>query len=116
MEQYDVINAQAQMRKGVWEIPILLIIGAREVYASEIIEALKNANLHIVEGTLYPLLTRLKRFGLLSYEWKESKSGPPRKYYKITDEGKRVLSELKASWEDLNGAITQLTKKYEKSN
>lgn len=116
MDAYDITNAQAQMRKGFLEFPVLLVIGSGEAYASDILKALKDADLHIVEGTLYPLLSRLKRFGLVSYEWKESKSGPPRKYYKITPEGSRIVEELKSTWHSLDAAITKLTKKYEKSH
>ena len=113
---YDLENAQAQMRKGFLEFPVLLVIGSEKVYASDIIESLKKSDLQIVEGTLYPLLSRLKRFGLVSYEWKESKSGPPRKYYQITAEGTRVLKELQTSWHALDATITKLVKNYEKNN
>ncbi len=98
------------MKKGVLELCILSIISAKEAYASDILEDLKSAQLIVVEGTLYPLLTRLKNEGLLSYRWEESKSGPPRKYYEITEIGKTVLNELDISWKELVKAVTNLTK------
>ncbi|HLS95700.1 PadR family transcriptional regulator [Sphingobacterium allocomposti] len=98
-------NTQTQMRKGILEYCILSIISRGEIYASDIIGELKKAQLLIVEGTLYPLLTRLKNNGLLSYNWKESSSGPPRKYYQITDEGREVLSRLDITWKELVFAV-----------
>jgi PadR family transcriptional regulator, regulatory protein PadR len=98
-------NTQAQMRKGVLELCILGILGAREAYPSEIIEELKQNNLIVVEGTLYPLLTRLKNTGLLSYRWQESTEGPPRKYYTLTTEGQEFLRELKVTWTELSNAV-----------
>ena len=85
---------------------ILSIISDTEAYASDIIEKLKESQLIVVEGTLYPLLSRLKNDGLLTYRWEESKSGPPRKYYMITEIGKRVLQELKSSWNDLVNSVS----------
>ncbi len=96
------------MRKGVLEYCILSIIKQKEVYASDIIFQLKEAELIVVEGTLYPLLTRLKNDGLLSYRWEESKSGPPRKYYEITGAGKEFLESLDKSWNDLVEAVNKL--------
>ena len=116
MEKYDLDNAQAQMRKGFLEFPVLLVIGSGKAYASDILKSLREVELYIVEGTLYPLLSRLKRFGLVSYEWKESRTGPPRKYYQITTEGERILKELKSTWHTLDATITKLTKVYEKNN
>ena len=99
-----------QMRKGVLELCILSIISeSKDAYASDIIGNLKESKLIVVEGTLYPLLTRLKNDGLLSYRWEESKSGPPRKYYKITEIGEKVLSELVVGWRDLVKAIDKIT-------
>src|SRR5690606_33876014 len=98
-------NTQTQMRKGILEYCILSIISRGEIYTSDIIGELKKAQLLIVEGTLYPLLTRLKNNGLLSYNWKESSSGPPRKYYQITDEGREVLSRLDITWKELVFAV-----------
>lgn len=98
------------MRKGVLELCILSIIGTRdEVYASDILHELKQAQLIVVEGTLYPLLTRLKNDELLSYRWEESKSGPPRKYYRLTETGEQMLAELKNGWNNLVAAVTQIT-------
>ena len=94
-------NQNAQMRKGVLELCILAIIAQQDAYASDIITKLKEARLIVVEGTLYPLLTRLKNEGLTVYRWEESKSGPPRKYHQITETGEKTLSELKADWQDL---------------
>ena len=104
-------NTQAQMRKGILEYCILSILERGEAYPSEILEALKNAKLLVVEGTLYPLLTRLKNEELLSYRWEESTSGPPRKYYHITDYGNNFLSELNITWTELKEAVESLTKK-----
>ena len=100
---------KAQMRKGVLELCILSIISDTDAYASDIIEKLKESQLIVVEGTLYPLLSRLKNDGLLTYRWEESKSGPPRKYYMITEIGKRVLQELKGSWNDLVSSVSITT-------
>lgn len=93
------------MRKGILEYCILSIISRGEIYASDIIAELKRAKLLVVEGTLYPLLTRLKNNGLLSYVWKESTSGPPRKYFEITSEGMEVLNKLDLTWEELVYAV-----------
>ncbi len=103
-------NTRAQMRKGVLEMCILSIISEQEAYPSDIIKKLKEVELIVVEGTLYPLLTRLKNAGLLHYNWKESTSGPPRKYYHITEEGKAFLTGLMGTWEQLLHAVTQATK------
>jgi PadR family transcriptional regulator, regulatory protein PadR len=102
-------NTKAQMRKGVLEFCILSILSNGDAYTSDIIGKLKEAKLIVVEGTLYPLLTRLKNAGLLSYRWEESNSGPPRKYYGLTELGTRVLAELKTTWDELveSVAITQ---------
>ena len=108
-------NTKVQMRKGVLEYCILSIISSGEVYASDILQILKAAKLLVVEGTLYPLLTRLKNSGLLSYEWKESTSGPPRKYYKLTPLGEKFLSELDDTWRDLEYAVKLTIKQRKKS-
>ena len=105
-------NTKAQMRKGILELCILLVISSDKAYASDILNELKSANLIVVEGTLYPLLTRLKNTGLLDYEWEESQSGPPRKYYKLTEKGRAGLKELGQSWEKLDGSINALIKKF----
>jgi PadR family transcriptional regulator PadR len=105
-----VENTQVQMRKGILEYCILSIISHGETYASDIIEELRNARLLVVEGTLYPLLTRLKNNGLLSYQWLESTSGPPRKYYQLTDTGKNVLMELEKTWNELVFAVEAVKK------
>lgn len=94
-------NTQVQMRKGILEYCILHIISRGEIYASDMIDELTAAKMIVVEGTLYPLLTRLKNAGLLEYKWVESKSGPPRKYYKLTEEGRKFLDGLTETWEDL---------------
>ena len=104
-------NTQAQMRKGVLEYCILSILAAQEAYPSDIIAELKDAKLIVVEGTLYPLLTRLKNAGLLTYRWEESKSGPPRKYYKLTEVGEKFLAELDSTWQELVQAVNKTTKK-----
>ena len=98
-------NAKAQMRKGVLEYCILLVLDGKPLYASNIIQALKEAKLIVVEGTLYPLLTRLKNAALLTYRWEESTQGPPRKYYELTDSGRSFLGELEGSWGELVEAV-----------
>lgn len=110
-------NTQTQMRKGILEYCILSIISKGEIYASDIISELKKAELLVVEGTLYPLLTRLKNNGLLSYTWQESTSGPPRKYYQITGEGLDVLQKLDVTWKELVYAVqTSLSARNESKN
>ncbi len=105
----DIQNTQSQMRKGVLEFCILSIIQQGEVYPSDIVEKMKLANLHILEGTLYPLLTRLKNAGLLNYRWVESISGPPRKYFVMTDDGKAAFQILLKTWNEMTDAVNQLT-------
>lgn len=105
----NVENSKAQMKKGILEYCILAIINRGEVYASDILEELKRAELIVVEGTLYPLLTRLKNEGLLSYQWVESKSGPPRKYFQLTPEGNQFLQELGTTWTQLTASVQQIT-------
>ena len=105
----NVENTKAQMRKGVLEYCILAVISRGSIYASDIIGHLKEAKLIVVEGTLYPLLTRLKNAGLLSYNWIESTSGPPRKYYNLTDEGTSFLNELHETWDELVHAVNVTT-------
>ncbi|AFD08715.1 PadR family transcriptional regulator [Solitalea canadensis] len=104
-------NTQTQMRKGILEYCILSIISRGEIYASDIMEELRNARLLVVEGTLYPLLTRLKNNGLLVYNWVESASGPPRKYYKLSEDGQKVLDQLDVTWQELVYAVTTTTSK-----
>ncbi|MEY3399421.1 MAG: hypothetical protein RL220_2015 [Bacteroidota bacterium] len=106
----DIENAKAQMRKGVLEFCILSVLARGEAYPSDIIAELKKARLIIVEGTLYPLLTRLKNDGLLNYRWEESTQGPPRKYYRLTENGIIFLKELRNTWEELANAVNQTTK------
>ncbi|MGE4585760.1 MAG: PadR family transcriptional regulator [Mangrovibacterium sp.] len=101
-------NTKAQMRKGVLEYCILLVLDGKPLYASDIIDELKNAKMIIVEGTLYPLLTRLKNDGLLAYRWEESTQGPPRKYYELTARGKEFLQGLGRSWDELVSAVTAI--------
>lgn len=101
-------NAKAQMRKGVLEYCILSILSGGDAYASDIIKELKSAELIVVEGTLYPLLTRQKNSGLLSYRWEESTQGPPRKYYRLTDTGEEFLSELDTSWNTLTTSVNNI--------
>ena len=101
-------NAKAQMRKGVLEFCILSILSRGDAYASDIINELKKSELIVVEGTLYPLLTRQKNAGLLSYRWEESQQGPPRKYYALTDKGKNILAELTITWKELVEAVNSI--------
>jgi PadR family transcriptional regulator PadR len=107
----NVENTISQMRKGILEYCILAVINRGEIYASDILTELKEAHLIVVEGTLYPLLTRLKNAGLLAYTWKESQQGPPRKYFLLTDEGRNFLKELDETWKDLNYSVNKTTQK-----
>ena len=102
-------NTTAQMRKGILEFCILSLISGRDLYTSEILESLKKGKMLVVEGTVYPLLTRLKNADLLQYRWEESTSGPPRKYYSITPAGEVFLTELQQAWSDLNKAVKSIT-------
>lgn len=104
-------NTQIQMRKGLLEFCILHIIARGEVYASDMIEELTDAKMIVVEGTLYPLLNRLKNASLVSYKWVESDSGPPRKYYSITEEGSRFLETLNETWDSLVNSTQLITSK-----
>lgn len=97
----NIENTQVQMRKGILEFCILHIIARGEVYASDMLEELTSAKIMVVEGTLYPLLTRLRKAGLVDYKWVESSSGPPRKYYTLTEEGTSFLSGLGQTWDEL---------------
>jgi len=103
-------NTKAQMRKGLLELCVLSIIAEKEAYPSDIIKKLKESKLIVVEGTLYPLLSRLKNAELLGYSWKESKSGPPRKYYNLTAKGEEFLGALMETWQELSSAVNQSTK------
>ncbi len=107
----NIENAKQQMRKGVLEFCILSVLADGDAYPSEIIERLKEAKLLVVEGTLYPLLTRLKNDGVLSYRWEESNSGPPRKYYKLTEVGEGFLKELEKTWDELVDSVKKATHK-----
>ena len=103
-------NVKSQMRKGVLEYCILIILQKKPAYATDIIQELQEAKLIVVEGTLYPLLTRLKNSDLLKYEWIESNQGPPRKYYALTEQGKQFLGELEIAWSEINDTINYLKK------
>jgi len=107
-------NTKAQMRKGVLEYCILSILRDGEAYTSDILGTLKDAKMLVVEGTIYPLLTRLKNAGLLAYRWEESTSGPPRKYYALTETGKLFLNELNTTWNELQQAVKKVTKENTK--
>jgi len=107
----DLENTKAQMRKGILEYCILSVLSKDSCYASDIIKELKEAKVIVVEGTLYPLLTRQKNAGLLSYRWEESQQGPPRKYYELTDEGREYLKELDNSWNDLVESVNLIRTK-----
>lgn len=108
----NIDNTKAQMRKGVLEMCILSLLSNQEMYTSDIIDRLRASQLVVVEGTLYPLLTRLKNAGLLEYYWQESNSGPPRKYFKITPEGQTFLQGLKESWIEINEAVSLTTQNH----
>lgn len=113
----NIENTQVQMRKGILEFCILHIISRGEVYASDMLEELTMAKIMVVEGTLYPLLTRLRKSGLVEYKWVESNSGPPRKYYTLTDEGKLFLNSLDQTWKELVSSTEKLllTEKFNKT-
>lgn len=106
----DFENVKAQMRKGVLEFCILSILSKNDAYATDILNKLKASELIVVEGTLYPLLSRHKNAGLLSYRWEESTQGPPRKYYALTEKGQEVLKELETSWRQLIEAVDSIMK------
>ena len=103
------------MRKGVLEFCILSVLKDDDAYVAEILDTLKDAKLLVVEGTIYPLLTRLKNVGLLNYRWEESTSGPPRKYYGLTETGKLFLNELNTTWTELQDAVNIVTKQKNSS-
>ena len=105
----NIENTKAQMRKGVLEYCILSILKDDDKYASEILGALKDAKMLVVEGTIYPLLTRLKNAGLLNYRWEEYTSGPPRKYYALPETGQLFLNELNGTWDELRNAVNLVT-------
>ena len=107
----NIENTQSQMRKGILEFCILSVIRRGEAYPSDIVEEMKAANLNILEGTLYPLLTRLKNADMLTYRWVESNSGPPRKYFCLTPKGEAFYGELEATWNELANAVNALTNK-----
>ena len=104
----DINNAKSQMRKGMLEYCILLLLKRQAAYASDIIQQLKEADLLVVDGTLYPLLTRLKKDGLLAYEWQESTQEPPRKYYCLTVDGQGFLTELDLAWSEISNTVNYL--------
>lgn len=104
----NVDNAKSQMRKGMLEYCIMLLLKDQPCYSSDIIGRLKEANLLVVEGTLYPLLTRLKNDGVLAYEWQESTQGPPRKYYVLSEDGKQMLEALEEAWTEIESAVNKL--------
>jgi PadR family transcriptional regulator len=114
IQKGEIENTKAQMRKGLLQFCILLVISQGKIYASDILKELKKSDLLVVEGTMYPLLSRLKKSGLLEYVWEESKSGPPRKYYSLTSKGKDTLKNLSGTWSTLSKSINSLTIKFNK--
>ena len=106
----NIENSKAQLRKGILEFCVLALLQKEEAYPSDLLTSLKEAEFIVVEGTLYPLLNRLKNAGLLTYRWEESTSGPPRKYYSLTEQGKTFYKELSVSWEELKNAVEIVTK------
>ena len=108
LHHMNIDNLKSQMRKGMLEFCVLLLLRQADAYASEIIAKMKEAHLIVMEGTLYPLLTRLKNDGLLAYRWEESPSGPPRKYYGITPLGLQFLEQLKQSWDEISLTVNLL--------
>lgn len=108
MEDSKADNIKSQMRKGVLEMCTLAILKKGDAYSNEVIETLRKGNMIVVEGTLYPMLNRLKKMELLTYRWEESKSGPPRKYYSITDKGKLALAEMLQNWDEMIESVNQI--------
>lgn len=106
----NIENTQAQMKKGILEFCILSILKRKEAYPSEILDELKEARLIVVEGTLYPLLTRLKNAELLTYRWEKSTGGPPRKYFSVTEKGIEFTKKLEETWLELSTTVTKITK------
>jgi PadR family transcriptional regulator PadR len=106
-------NTQSQMRRGILEFCILSVIRRGEAYPSDIVEEMKSSKLQVLEGTLYPLLTRLKNSGMLTYRWVESSSGPPRKYFSLTEQGVSFYKELEDTWNELAYAVNALKDKKE---
>jgi len=107
----DTSEQKSQLRKGLLELAVMLVVSRGSIYASDILKKLKENQLLVVEGTLYPLLSRLKNEGDLDYKWQESKNGPPRKYYQLTSQGKENLTKLTKTWLNLNKSINSLIKK-----
>ncbi len=101
----NIENTASQMRKGVLEFCVLSVIKQGEAYPSDIIGKMKSANFQMMEGTLYPLLTRLKNAGMVSYRWEESSSGPPRKYFNLTESGQAFYKELESTWNEMSAAV-----------
>lgn len=112
----NIDNLKSQMRKGMLEFCVLLLLKQGDAYASEMISRLKEAHLIVMEGTLYPLLTRLKNDGLLGYRWEESPSGPPRKYYSITPAGEQFLVQLQQSWDEIAHSVNHLQSSSTETN
>lgn len=112
----NIENTQSQMRKGILEFCILSIIRRGEAYPSDIVEEMRAANLQILEGTLYPLLTRLKNAEMLTYRWVESNSGPPRKYFSLTEKGEAFYKELQQTWQELANGVNALTSNHQPTN
>ncbi len=107
----NIENTQSQMRKGILEFCILSVIRRGEAYPSDIVAEMKTAGLQILEGTLYPLLTRLKNAEMLNYRWEESKGGPPAKYFSLTEKGELFYKELEQTWQELSNGVNALTNK-----
>jgi len=101
-------NTISQMRRGILEFCIISLLADNEIYTAQLIDRLKAANLLVTDGTLYPLLNRLQKAQILQYSWVESESGPPRKYYSLTDEGREVLKDLDGAWQDINGSVEMI--------
>ncbi|MEA5081988.1 MAG: PadR family transcriptional regulator [Dysgonamonadaceae bacterium] len=107
----NIENTQSQMRKGVLEYCILSVIKRGEAYPGDIIDEMKSSGLQLLEGTLYPLLNRLKNAEILAYRWVESTSGPPRKYFRLTDKGRVFYSLLEVTWNELSNGVEAVTNK-----
>jgi len=101
-------NTISQMRRGILEFCIVSLLAEQEIYTAELINRLKTANLIVTDGTLYPMLNRLQKAQLLQYRWEESDSGPPRKYYSLTETGKTYLNKLDMAWQDMTESVESI--------
>lgn len=98
------------IRKGLMEFAVLRVIAGEKLYVAEMLQRLAGTEFATQEGTLYPLLSRLRRENMVDYEWRESEAGPPRKYYRLTESGQRALAELQGYWQHLTETLNRIGK------